>query len=694
MSAAEDMSESKAAREMRERAEQAHRDADELRQVAAPKRKAVGHDRGWTQARITRALEVLKLDRAERDREEDDDATSTTGGTKADRALACMRRLPIHRGPSGLVLVVADRVVAIPSNEFVEAVRCEWVAAYAGESLARGTIARAFEMVRADANLPETDRAAPAPAGNDDSRPTIAIDTDLERMANETIAALSGDGRTYQRSGELVHVTWAPAPRKEAESKAREYAPLAEGSPVIRTLGLPTLRERAASGVRWVKLNADGDPRPTLPPAEVTSAVHSRGQWTGIPPLEGIAEAPFMRPDGSLVQSPGYDEATGFLYVPNATFPIVPDRPSREQAAAALATLVDLYVDFPFVDEASRMVPIATQLAIQVRPAIEGPIPAMGYDAATKGTGKTKAAAAAVTIATGRPPSPATFPGGRNGQEELEKMLGAYALAGAPIVFFDNVPVGVPFGGAPLEKVLTAPGRVSLRRLGASETPELPWNAQVIATGNNIAVADETARRVFVARMVSDLERPEERTGFKYDLDQHVRENRPALVAAGLTIVRAYVAAGRPDTGTIELGSFEAWSRLIPRAIVWAGGADIMGARVVARGDGDDDAAVLASILAHLPRLVDGHASGLTTAAILDALYPAPRPDEPPDGWEELRRALESASESKPGTRPDARRLGTYLAGQRDKTISLGEGRRARLVIVSTKANAKRWGVR
>jgi putative DNA primase/helicase len=604
-----------------------------------------------------------------------------------------MRRLPIHRGPSGLVLLVADRVVAIPSSEFVEAVRAEWVATYSDESLARGTIARAFETIRVDRSFPTTDRRPPPPAESDDCRPTIAIDTDLERMANETIGALSGDGRTYQRSGELVHVTRAPEPKKDQPIK-KDHAPLAEGSPVIRTLSLPTLRERTASRVRWVKLNSEGEPRLTLPPAEVTSAVHSRGQWTGLPPLEGIAEAPFMRPDGSLVQCPGYDAATGFLYAPNATFPLVPERPSREQAAAALAMLVDLYVDFPFVDEASRMVPIATQLAIQVRPAIEGPIPGMGYDAATKGTGKTKAAAAAVTIATGRPPSPATFPGGRNGQEELEKMLGAYALAGAPVVFFDNVPIGVPFGGAPLEKVLTAPGRVSLRRLGASETPELPWNAQVIATGNNITIADETARRVFVARMVSDLERPEERTGFKYDLDQHVRENRPALVAAGLTIVRAYVAAGRPDTGTIELGSFEAWSRLIPRAIVWAGGADIMGARVVERGDGDDDAAVLASILGHLPRLVDGNASGLTTAAILDALYPAPRPDEPPDGWEELRRALESASETKPGTRPDARRLGTYLAGQRDKTISMGDGRRARLVILSTKANAKRWGVR
>lgn len=103
---------------------------------------------------------------------------------------------------------------------------------------------------------------------------------------------------------------------------------------------------------------------------------------------------------------------------------------------------------------------------------------------------------------------------------------------------------------------------------------------------------------------------------------------------------------------------------------------------------------LLAAILTHLPRLTDEHPSGLTTTAILDALYPGPRADEPPDGWEELRRALESATETKAGARPDARRLGTYLAGQRDKTIGLGDGRKARLVILSTKANAKRWGVR
>jgi hypothetical protein len=684
-------------REALERAAQAERDAGELESVAPSKRKAHAAARGWTSTRIDRALAVLKLeehDASEPANDDEVDVEPARDRTKSDRALATMRRMPIHRGPAGLVLLVGDRVIPIPSADFLDAVRAEWSSLYSDETLSQSTISRALASIRADKSLPTTDRNPPPrePTGPDgDGRPTIPIDTDVERMANETIAALAEDGRTFQRSGELVHVTRASA---SVESK-RSRAPHAEGAPLIRTLSLPTLREREATVIRWVKVNAEGEARSALPPDVVTSAVHSRGQWKDIPHLIAITESPFMRPDGTIVQTPGYDEKTGYLYEPNAEFPRIPDRPSHDEAHACLATLIDLYQDFPYVDDAARMVPISTQLTIQVRAAIEGPVPGHAIDAANKGTGKTLGASVPVEIATGRPPPLATFPTGRGGQEELEKMLGAYALAGVPVVFFDNVPVGVDFGGAPLEKVLTAPGKVSLRRLGVSETPELPWNALVLATGNNMAIAEETARRIVAARMVSPLERPEERTGFKYDLPKHIRAHRPVLVAAGLTIVRAYVAAGCPDTGTLTLGSFEAWSRLIPRAIVWAGGADIMGARVTVRGDTDEATAQLATILTTLTRLTREHPGGLSTNAILDALYPGPRPDEPPDGWEELRRALESATGARPGMRPDASRLGTYFRGVRDRTISLDDGgRKASLVIVGTHARANRWGVR
>lgn len=613
------------------------------------------------------------------------EALPSGGRGKADRALAVLRTMPIHRGPLGLVLLRDDMVVTTTTPAFVDAVRAEWGEVYPDETISIGTIKRALDSLRGARDLPTTTRTPPTPPVDPgDKRPTlIATDTDLESLTDRTIEAIAEDRRLFQRAHELVHVTCA-----EGDEESR--APLAKGSPVIHTVTMPTMRERIASAVRWVRVNAEGEERSALPPDTVVSAVLARGHWRGIDPIVGVTETPFLRPDGSLVQRAGYDRATGYLYTPNASYPVVPEAPTEEQAREALALLTDVWCDFPFVDDASRMVPVATTLTILARPGIAGAVPGMGHDASTRGTGKTFAAELEVRIGTGRPPPVATFPAGRDGEAELEKMLGAYALAGAPVVFFDNVPIGVPFGGAPLEKVLTATDKVSLRRLGQSEAPEIPWRSVIIVSGNNLTIREENARRMLVCRQVSTIERPEERTGFRHPkLREYVQENRPRLVAAALTILRGYVAAGRPDVGTISLGSFEAWSALVPAAIRWAGGADVMGARVTLTGDNDEAMATLATVLGHLRSFMNGDSNGLTANAILDALYPADRKrDAEPDGWDELRRSIESATSTRPGNRPDTAAFGRYLRGHRDRIV---DGRR--LVVLGTHARANRWGV-
>jgi putative DNA primase/helicase len=50
--------------------------------------------------------------------------------------------------------------------------------------------------------------------------------------------------------------------------------------------------------------------------------------------------------------------------------------------------------------------------------------------------------------------------------------------------------------------------------------------------------------------------------------------SRAQLVAAGLTVLRGYSAAGRPDMRLPPWGSFEGWSKLVRGALVWAGEAD------------------------------------------------------------------------------------------------------------------------
>ena len=522
------------------------------------------------------------------------------------------------------------------------------------------------------------------PPGGDSVRPSITLGTDIAREVDAGIAALSAhDDGIYQRAGELVHVTGAT--REESE---RERAPLQFGSPVIRPMGAATLLERMTSSANWQKFDGRSKgPRSCTPPKHTVAALHARAQWRGIRSIVGVITTPSMRPDGTVLQAPGYDPVTGYLYAPSRDYPPIADAPTLDDARAALLRLLHVWCDFPFVDGPARLVPIAALCTLLARPAIRGSVPCFAIDAPTRGTGKGLAATVACVIATGAEPALTTWPSGFGGQDELEKMLGGYAVAGASCVFFDNVPIGAKFGGAPLEKVLTAPDVVSLRVLGRSEVPTLPWRAVVIAAGNNLTVADETARRVLLGRMVSDLDHPEERTGFVHtDLLAFARENRASLVTDALTILRAYTAAGSQDTGQLLLGSYEAWSRLVPRALFAAGGVDVLGARVVLAGDTDGDGGTHADILAGLARLTKD--APLTARAILDALYPAPRHDEPPDGYEGLRDAIEAACRCKSGQKPTSGSLGCYLRGVRERKLG------GRALRASRRDNSTEWGVR
>jgi putative DNA primase/helicase len=75
-----------------------------------------------------------------------------------------------------------------------------------------------------------------------------------------------------------------------------------------------------------------------------------------------------------------------------------------------------------------------------------------------------------------------------------------------------------------------------------------------------------------IARVEIDVERPELRE-FDFDPVEEALKRRPELVAAALTIVRAYwVSAERSKLA--PLGSFEKWSRRVREALVWLDEAD------------------------------------------------------------------------------------------------------------------------
>jgi hypothetical protein len=536
--------------------------------------------------------------------------------------------------------------------------------------------------------VPEDDSWRDAPDGEPDDdgsgtrirlSPEIQCGPDVHRMIDECLGHLAEDPLLFRRANELVTVVGACEPADGARS------PIAKGTPIIRPLVAPAFVPRITRRVQFVSFRAATKEVlakwvPCQPPPAVTHGMLAIGDWPTIRPLIGVAETPVFRPDGSLAQTPGYDERTGYLYAPSARYPAIADQPTQDDARRALGDLQHVFADFPYVDRAHAMVPVAAILTVLARTAIDGAVPAFLFDASTRGSGKTLQADVVSLVAVGRSAARKTFP---KEDDELEKILSSYAIAGARLILLDNITREL--GGGPLDAVLTARDDVELRVLGRSEMRRLPWAAVIMASGNNVIPTEDTARRLMIARLESPLETPEERTDFLHeDLGAWVRAERPRLVAAALTILRAYAVKGFPDAKLPRWGSFEAWSRLIPGALVFAGGEDPMLARP--RGDGaiSDEQAALVVVLRELPRLL---ADPQSVKGILDTVYPAPRHDEPPDGWDELREALEVMAPPHGGQIPAAKVLGRRLGKYVGRVLN---GRRLR---VDISRGVRKWSV-
>jgi hypothetical protein len=94
-----------------------------------------------------------------------------------------------------------------------------------------------------------------------------------------------------------------------------------------------------------------------------------------------------------------------------------------------------------------------------------------------------------------------------------------------------------------------------------------------LATGNNLIFEADITSRVVPCDLDPEVERPEERE-FDVNLYEYVPAHRGELVAAALTVLRAYHVASRPSAGIPRWGGFEEWSDWVRSALVWLGQAD------------------------------------------------------------------------------------------------------------------------
>jgi hypothetical protein len=286
----------------------------------------------------------------------------------------------------------------------------------------------------------------------------------------------------------------------------------------------------------------------------------------GLPELRAVITAPVMRDDGSLLDLPGYDEATGLLLVASE-WPHVRRSPGREELRAAAATVWKPFVEFPFVDDAARGVMLAALLTSVSRQTL--PLaPGFSFDAPAAGTGKTLLAFCLLALCG---MDREAIPECRD-EEELRKRLLAALRSGRPAVLLDNIR-GV-FGSAALEAALTTQ-IYSDRLLGGSRMLSLPTALLLLISGNNFRPAGDLWRRLLTCRIDAKTEAPERRA-FKLEPFEHCRDNRQAIVAAALTLLRGFVSAGSPRATKDRIASFEAWDDRVRQAVIWIGRQGLM----------------------------------------------------------------------------------------------------------------------
>jgi hypothetical protein len=418
--------------------------------------------------------------------------------------------------------------------------------------------------------------------------------------------------KIYQRGGSLVHVV------TEDNEQQIQGVSIPAGTARIRPLPVGQLPLRIADACQLVRekvVEGVVEIAPTSPQRWLVEGVATKGDWgRQVRRLEGIVTAPTIRPDGSILQAAGYDEKTGLLLILNRKFPAVPDKPAKQDALQAANLLLEVVKDFPFVDDADRSAWIAFVLSQLGRPAITGCVPLFALTATTRGSGKSLLADAASIIACGRCAPRKTFSKDDN---EQRKAITAIALEALPAVLLDNV--ACKLGGASLDAALTATTWTD-RILGASKTTgELPLRTVWAATGNNLSFGSDLARRVLPIRLDPQVENPEERTDFEHcNLLQWIHENRPQLVIAALTVLRAYVVAGCPQQPGGAWGSYESWSDLIRGAIVWAGLTDPLETRQTAKAD-DESGSIVRGLIGGL-REIDDSGEGLTAREIVNLI--------------------------------------------------------------------------
>ena len=289
------------------------------------------------------------------------------------------------------------------------------------------------------------------------------------------------------------------------------------------------------------------------------------GYCPNLEQLAGVTHTPIMRPDGTVLDQPGYDADTGLLYLPTGGLVVatVPEHPSAEQIRDAVALLREPIALFPWVEPHHEANYLGAMFTPVLRLLLPPPYQMAIITATNRGSGK-----GFLMRMLGIPHGivmRGEFPRER---EELRKLIfSTLFTTTAPIIGFDNIR-GTIYSSE-LESLLTTP-TLNDRVLGVSRNADVHNDRLWVATGNNARISGDLDRRCLPIALDPQCADPHKRK-FAFNPVEWMTTRRGDYLAALLTVARGWIQAGAPKADPERSDDYAQWYAALRGLLNWAG---------------------------------------------------------------------------------------------------------------------------
>lgn len=326
----------------------------------------------------------------------------------------------------------------------------------------------------------------------------------------------------------------------------------------------------------------------------------------------------------------GYDGETGLYGVFKPEDFCVPDEPTVAEAEQALGLLQGLLAEFSFAGEPDRAAALAGLLTAAIRSSLPH-APLFHVRAPVAGSGISYLCELFTAFATPQRGTPTTLP---RDDEECRKLLLAELLLAPAVIEFDNLTCDL-LAHRSLCSAMTSE-YLNGRILGTSTTASVNTRTLFLSSGNNVGPVQDMTRRCITIHLAPACEIPAARCFRRPALVREVLAERGRYVSAALTLVRAWIVAGRPVSPCKTLAGYGEWSDHCRQPLLWLGCADPANS-VFASVNEDPDREALARLLAAW------HAAFVKTPAMVrQAVKQAAQPG---DESAELREVIQDIAE-------------------------------------------------